>query len=377
MSSRRGVQGILMGENNKAIYVHCNSHVLNLCIVQACSLPAIRNMNGTVTESSYFFHNSTKRQAFLEQVINNQSKIVIVKDLCRTRWIYRHEAYECFFELFKYLHNVMVLVTEHDNTYGNMNWDSNTVVTANGLLKVYSSFGFIYSFIVTMNCMSIIKPVSVKLQYRTNDIVYAYSKIKDLISELKTIRADEHLLHEWYMQAESLASDVDVEAEVPRTVRRQLGRDNVEHSSPEEYYRRSTALPLLDHLIQQLEERFGEHHVYVSKLLSLIPSFLSCPSSSSLDDIIEFYQDDLPNPAVIVTEIFRWKMKWQGQTDCPSTLKSTLLACDKDYYPNIHTFLRIACTLPVTSCENERANSTLKNVKTALRSTMGQERLSL
>ena len=31
---------------------------------------------------------------------------------------------------------------------------------------------------------------------------------------------------------------------------------------------------------------------------------------------------------------------------------------------------------PVTSCENERANSTLKNLKNFLRCTIGQERLS-
>lgn len=35
MSARRGVQRILMAENSKATYVHCSSHVLNLCIVQA------------------------------------------------------------------------------------------------------------------------------------------------------------------------------------------------------------------------------------------------------------------------------------------------------------------------------------------------------
>ncbi len=63
-SARHGVQGILNRENNKALYVHCNSHILNLCIVQACSLRSIRNMNGTVTESSFFFKNSPKRQTF-------------------------------------------------------------------------------------------------------------------------------------------------------------------------------------------------------------------------------------------------------------------------------------------------------------------------
>ena len=35
MSARRGVQGLLIAENSKATYVHCSSHVLNLCIASA------------------------------------------------------------------------------------------------------------------------------------------------------------------------------------------------------------------------------------------------------------------------------------------------------------------------------------------------------
>ena len=180
----------------------------------------------------------------------------------------------------------MMAITDHDTTHGVMDWDGNTVIIAKGLLSTYNNFGFIYSFIVTMNCMSVLKPVSVKLQYKTNDIAYAYSKIKNVISELKAIRANEQLLHDWYLQAETLASDVNVQPEAPRTVSRQQGRENVEHSSAEEYHRRITALPLLDHLIQQMQERFGQHQIFVSKLLSLAPSLL-CDPSLNFDGLIE------------------------------------------------------------------------------------------
>ncbi len=74
--------------------------------------------------------------------------------------------------------------------------------------------------------MSVIKPSSIKLQYRTNDVVYAYSKIKDVIEELKLIRANEELLHLWYEQAKSRS--IGVEPQVPRIVGRQLGRDTVQ-----------------------------------------------------------------------------------------------------------------------------------------------------
>lgn len=107
-----------------------------------------------------------------------------------------------------------------------MNSDSNTVVTANGLLR---TFLFILSFVVTMNAMAIIKPVSVKLQYNSSDIVYAYSKVKNVTTELSRVRGNDQILHAWYIQAESLALEVDVTPQVPRIAGRQCHRDNVEH----------------------------------------------------------------------------------------------------------------------------------------------------
>ncbi|XP_076048071.1 uncharacterized protein LOC143029261 isoform X1 [Oratosquilla oratoria] len=48
----------------------------------------------------------------------------------------------------------------------------------------------------------------------------------------------------------------------------------------------------------------------------------------------------------------------------------------EELYPNLWVALRIACTLPVTVASAERSFSKLKLIKTYLRSSMGQERLS-
>ena len=45
-------------------------------------------------------------------------------------------------------------------------------------------------------------------------------------------------------------------------------------------------------------------------------------------------------------------------------------------FPNIQVLLKILCTLPVTSCSAERSFSRLKHVKSPLRSSMVNERLS-
>ena len=192
------------------------------------------------------------------------------------------------------------------------------------------------------------------------------------------MRANDTVLHQWYVQAVSVAADVDVLPITPRTAGRQQHRANVEHTSVEEYYRRAIILPLLDQFIQQLRERFGKTQIAASRLLHLIPSIVNKTTEINLDETIALHEEDLPNISVMNTEIWRWQNKWTKThiDDCPFTLQSALKECDKEYYPNIHALLRIACTLPVTSCENERANSVLKNLKTYLRNTMGQERMS-
>ena len=47
-----------------------------------------------------------------------------------------------------------------------------------------------------------------------------------------------------------------------------------------------------------------------------------------------------------------------------------------EIYPNLWIALRIACTLPVTVATAERSFSKLKLIKTYLRSSMAQDRLS-
>ena len=55
------------------------------------------------------------------------------------------------------------------------------------------------------------------------------------------------------------------------------------------------------------------------------------------------------------------------------------LIVEKDtlkFFPELLKVLKIFATLPVTSCEAERSFSTLKRLKTFIRSTMGEERLN-
>ena len=59
------------------------------------------------------------------------------------------------------------------------NWDTDSKSKANNLLHAVSNFEFIITQITTMKCLSILKPLSIKLQKRDIDVYEAYNHIKD------------------------------------------------------------------------------------------------------------------------------------------------------------------------------------------------------
>ena len=104
----KGVAARISQQYPKACYVHCASHVLNLCIVQSASVPDIRNMMDVASGVARFFNNSPKRQMALDKYIEDlhsrdsqSSKRKKLKELCQTRWVERHDAFEAFSELFE------------------------------------------------------------------------------------------------------------------------------------------------------------------------------------------------------------------------------------------------------------------------------------
>ena len=155
---------------------------------------------------------------------------------------------------------------------------------------------------------------------------------------------------------------------------------------PAEYYKRTVAIPLLDHLLAQLEMRFTHLHQKAFQGLSIIPPILAtvtpAEGSRRIQELVDLYQADLPSPGSVNSEVHTWHVRWenkakdQGPTSLPTTLTTTLSQTPSSMFPNVRTLLIILCTLPVTTCSAERSFIELKGIKTTLRSTMGKETLT-
>ena len=185
----------------------------------------------------------------------------------------------------------------------------------------------------------------------------------------------EEEFHSWFDEIKTLADDLSIPVCTPRTAVRQVHRANVPADSPEVYYRRNIMMPFLDHITNEMQARCGPIHQTKVKVLGLVPTIAPTYSLASIKDVSELYKADLPSPQLLSTEFNRWKTRCTSipLDKRPNTLQAALQYCDKDAFPNIYVLLVIACTLPVTTCET---NSQLKLLKTYLRSTMTEERLS-
>ena len=86
MSGRlNGASSLIRAEHDKAIYVHCMNHMLNLCVADTCQLPLVRNMMDVVRKLSEFFDNSPKWQQQFDQ--QDYSTDACCQPLCSSKCV--------------------------------------------------------------------------------------------------------------------------------------------------------------------------------------------------------------------------------------------------------------------------------------------------
>ena len=407
----KGAAAIIRSKYPKAFYFHCASHKLNLCVVHACQLSSVSNMMSTVTGVANFFNFSPTRQKSLEAHIEDSLKSKLLP-LCRTRWVERINALEVMSDLLE--STVSSLTTISLNT--SREWNRDSVTQATSYLKSID-FDFIINLVITQKVLAFISGITTGLQKRGIDMGEIYNQVRLVLTVLQRTREDVESFHQdCYDEACTLARKLDVDCNKPRTCSRQIHRQNAAplSTSPAEqvkdYYRCNVTIPVLDDMCACLSARFCEGQEVVVKGMMLLPS--STITVDNWDDAIQpfldLYRDEVSSDHILRAEIVLWKQMWSDKWDLkwkviqeqhvkatgsrmkvsanemkklkkgavPDNISSTLNAINSETFPNIHFLLSVLAVLPLTTCEAERNISCLRRLKTYMRSTMSEERLT-
>ncbi len=136
-------------------------------------------------------------------------------------------------------------------------------------------------------------------------------------------------------------------------------------------------LPFADHLLAELQQRLlqGNERYAIPYLL---PDRVEDLNDQRTNAIFSAAQADLEvNMETFHRECQRWKFRCE-QTQSPSTpsLETTLLNLPEDLFPNVARCFHLLLAMPVSTASAERSLSTMRRLKTYLRSTMTTERMS-
>ena len=328
-----------------------------------------------------FFKYSPKRSRRLETAvdhvnINRQENDKITKTkfkvFCETRWTEKHTTLESFTVMYEAIVSCLEAISSNEGH----RWDRKAIIDANGLLTKITDSTFIVSFQTVHNFFGYVKGLSSKLQGPSLDIVEGYKMIDSVKAVIESTREDETEFDALYEKANAMADIGNIS--MPRRYARQTQRNNIPASSDKEYFKRAIFLPFLDAMIKQLNIRFGKHAISVVRALSLIPRHIDQTQDDTVNEIFNYYKDDLPSPESFRQELCIWKALWNNKPDKPDNITSTITdprACST-MFPNITKILNLLLLTSVTSSSTERANSSLKLIKNVMRSTMGEDRLN-
>lgn len=134
-------------------------------------------------------------------------------------------------------------------------------------------------------------------------------------------------------------------------------------------------------MIDQLKVRFGDDDAVQQqvRLQELMPVAMSANSLPRIMEAAKLLELDLNCSLVEVeSQVKTWMSLIQSLPEerRPNDIAAAILLGKENFLPAVTTLLRLFGTIPVSNATAERSFSALKRLKTYLRSTMGEERLT-
>lgn len=240
-------------------------------------------------------------------------------------------------------------------------------------------FDFIIALVVCSHILQGVVPLTGMLQAKNFDLIEAIKESKTIINMLDSERNDETVFDALFDRAVEIADQFEVHVGRPRTAGVQRNRANPPNLDPKAYWRITLYYTFLDHLIMELRDRLvGNEDRFIAQYL--FPSNIVGQPLDRLRviQIYAAYNSDLDDQEVLWAEVQRWRARWTllAPEERSSNIVDTLSQTDKMLYPNIFKILQILGTMPPTTSTAERSFSAMKRLKTYLRSTMSDDRLS-
>ena len=368
------------------IYVHCYGHVLNLALQDTMTqIEPLRNALGTIQALYNFLEASPKRHALFSDIeVQGEDLKLTLKSLSTTRW-------SCRWEAAKAVHGQMERIVKALLTLSS-DKDPKTYSESRALLTAICDLEFVFGLCVLKVILSNTNSLCRYLQGKTVDVISARRNADLTIQTLRQCRSEESFKSVWQLASAMglkmknwlTNSQFELrEARAPRqTPSRRLQALVGEHAqrqtqlTPESHHRINTYYASIDKVLSELELRFsGNDQEILCDLGNICQS--EAPDKESFSRVAKFYKIDgeILEAEQRMYASFR-RVRGLGYMTVSEMLQTMHENDLFDMFPEFSSVVHILAVIPATSCSAERSFSGLCRLKTYLRSTMGQQRVS-
>ncbi len=385
--SKNGVATQIIKEEKRAVYTHCYGHALNLAIGDTIKQSKVcRESLETAFEISKLIKFSPKRNAAFDRIKaevtqEDSGSSVSIRTFCPTRWTVRGDSISSILDNYNVLHQLWDECLEN-------RLEPDIKGRIIGVRTQMSQYKLLFGLKLCERILKITDNLSKTLQKQSLSAAEAQTIAEMTVKTLKSIRTDE-AFELFFQLMERLRDSTDTEEpSLPRKRKApkhlEVGDGDGYHSPTIQDHYRQQYFEAIDLAISSIQDRFDQpgYAIYRNLEALLLKAAKKENYFAELKEVMDFYGNDF-NESELSTQLQIFGTNFT-ETQCKATITLkealTFLQClsegQRAFFRQVCFLARLILVLPATNAASERSFSTMRRIKSYLRSTMGQGRLN-
>lgn len=383
---RSGAQALMKKEESRALYVHCLAHNLNLTlkdVTKKCEL--IRDVMSFIYDLIQLIKFSPKRLTIFDSLrkevsINSGETTPSLRSLCPTRWTVRHSSIDSILKNYKTMQLALEEIKKGHDEYA---------AKASGLLTRMENFDTYFALHLAFLLFAAAEQLSTNLQAKDTTVQEAIHGSALYMSHLNSLRS-ETKFNQFYEKVIQDSSLLTEEPELPRQrkVPRRFDSGGAAHiySTPKDRYRHAY-FESLELAAGEVQRRFDQADLaIIGEIEKILMKSANGEKMESIPEVVKTYiekdidLDRLKIQLCLLPDLVKTAFTETVVTKVTNvrTISEAMEKSEiyKQMLSEIDKLVKLYFTFPVTTSTAERSFSSLRRLKTFLRSTMTDCRLN-